>query len=522
MKKREFCMMPPHEDAPFSEGLARKVAKMARGGILQTAGLNAPAKFDMKGHLRRPALAAGSPAGPRDFHFLILAVSFKDKTIATASSVFEELVFGIGGLRQSVSEYYLGQSLDGLRLVGDVVPVTLDQNYAYYVNANYGFGSYPRNAQGMTRDAVLKAMAAGIDFRQYDNNGDGLVDGLGIIHAGSGAELTGNPNDIWSHKWGVPPMFVTGNVTVSDYYTAPEYWRKTGDMTIGVHCHEIGHAFGVADHYDIDGSSRGEDKACVMASGSWNGTLGNRPCGFCAHSRVQMGFVTPILVTGGPTSYRIVRDQIYMLPATAGDPDLHYLVEFRPKLGQDDQLPWGGVKIDRVNLHMAGNDSEWYPGRDPSRMAQVAMIQPDGLWELEKNLGGIDTGDFWPFVEVVNSQNVWHRKFGPLTVPSSDWPDGSRTKIVIEVTAKGGPLDNYADVIMGIEQLTGDVDGSGMIDMEDFKKLARRLYMGGPAQPGEDVDQDGFPTMLDLGVLCDKLAALGYGEDDFARALQEL
>jgi immune inhibitor A len=40
-----------------------------------------------------------------------------------------------------------------------------------------------------------------VDSSQYDNNGDGYVDNLIVVHAGRGAEVTGSASDIWSHKW---------------------------------------------------------------------------------------------------------------------------------------------------------------------------------------------------------------------------------------------------------------------------------------------------------------------------------
>ena len=45
------------------------------------------------------------------------------------------------------------------------------------------------------------AEAAGVDFSQYDNDSDGNIDGLFIVHAGRGYENTGDLNMIHSHQW---------------------------------------------------------------------------------------------------------------------------------------------------------------------------------------------------------------------------------------------------------------------------------------------------------------------------------
>ena len=40
-----------------------------------------------------------------------------------------------------------------------------------------------------------------VDFAPYDNDGNGFVDAFIVVHAGPGAEESGNENHIWSHKW---------------------------------------------------------------------------------------------------------------------------------------------------------------------------------------------------------------------------------------------------------------------------------------------------------------------------------
>ena len=68
-----------------------------------------------------------------------------------------------------------------------------------------------------------------------------------IIHSGPGAEFTGDPNDIWSHKWGISPQSRDGKL-ISSYAMMPEYWSSPGDITIGVFTHELGHVLGLDDN----------------------------------------------------------------------------------------------------------------------------------------------------------------------------------------------------------------------------------------------------------------------------------
>jgi len=64
---------------------------------------------------------------------------------------------------------------------------TASQNRNYY---QYGSGSdlQWQRAAALAREAVVAAQGAGIDFSQFDNNGDGYVDGLFVVHVGPGAE----------------------------------------------------------------------------------------------------------------------------------------------------------------------------------------------------------------------------------------------------------------------------------------------------------------------------------------------
>jgi len=67
----------------------------------------------------------------------------------------------------------------------------LPETYAYYVDGQKGFGSWPQNAQKMVYDAVLMA-DPDVDYSLYDETGpsgvpDGQMDGLFVVHAGTGS-----------------------------------------------------------------------------------------------------------------------------------------------------------------------------------------------------------------------------------------------------------------------------------------------------------------------------------------------
>ncbi len=71
--------------------------------------------------------------------------------------------------------------------------VTAAHSRAYYTaegagNTGYGIDpeAYPHNSQGLVAE-VTAALADRVDFRGYDNTGDGIADGLLILHSGPAA-----------------------------------------------------------------------------------------------------------------------------------------------------------------------------------------------------------------------------------------------------------------------------------------------------------------------------------------------
>ena len=201
--------------------------------------------------------------------------------------MFDSLLFAapVAG-RGSVRDYFDEVSYGQVTVVAVNLPSTTGwqrapATLAYYANGQWGWGAYPQNAGRMVED-VIPLVDPLIDFSQYDNDGDLLVDSLLVIHAGTGAEFSTNTNDIWSHAssiammGGTPPML--DGVVLDRYVTVPEYWNPglanpgATDMTIGVICHEIAHGlWGLPDLWDLDGSSQGIGQWGLMAAGDWNG-----------------------------------------------------------------------------------------------------------------------------------------------------------------------------------------------------------------------------------------------------------
>jgi immune inhibitor A len=318
---------------------------------------------------------------------IVVLVDFADKPMTQDAQHFRDLFFSTGVIpTKSVREYYSDVTHGLVELAGEVVgPFRLPQTLASYAHAGSGIGGALPNAQTMALDA-LNAANPTVNFASYDNDGNGLVDAFIVIHAGGGAEETGNTNDIWSHKWTLPSGAVTTDGTkVFAYLTVPE------DCKIGVCAHELGHLlFGFPDLYDTDGSSEGIGNFCLMAAGSWGGG-GDTPVHPSAWCKVNQGWAAVENVTSnGARSIPDVKDSHSVLRLWKGGASgsEYFLVENRQQTGFDVSLPGSGLLIWHIDETTSTNTNEAH--------YKVALVQADNNKDLEAASNRGDAGDPYP------------------------------------------------------------------------------------------------------------------------------
>ena len=368
---------------------------------------------------------------------LVLLVDFSDNTQSHASAEFEQLLFGSG--TASMRDYYSQASFGSVTIGGQIAGwYRSGQPYSYYLGDSFGiYGRYPRNSQGLVA-ALVAAADADVDFSRFDFDHDGVVDDLLVVHAGPGAEETGDGRNIWSHKWqlsdttsGSPgPVPTQDGVTVDAYSIQPERFAGGGLMSIGVFCHEFGHLLGMPDLYDTDYSTLGLGYFCLMAAGSWGRAAASDPPGSCpvlpcAWNRYLLGWVRPESVEQGgvdsveaallpaaaanPAAYRVLSNPSGVDWRFGGEGSGEYfLVENRQRIGFDRGLPGSGLLILHVDESQAGNNTEAHP--------LVGILQADHApgYALPKDDPGKDA-DLW------KQSDTGVRSF---TVPSSAFYDG--------------------------------------------------------------------------------------------------
>ncbi|WP_232679043.1 immune inhibitor A domain-containing protein [Nocardioides sp. R-C-SC26] len=288
---------------------------------------------------------------------------------------FTQLLDGFGGNpRGTMTQFYyeasFGQFLVNVDVYGTYTSALSLPDPCYY---GYGDGSFKitdpagsvlglggLGALGMAAEAVPQAVD--VPWRKYDNDGDGVVDFLMMIHSGGGREVTSDPCQTHSHaieftalasiatgliginaetlKIGLPTT--TPGVFVNRVVTIPEYESHHDPLTIGVGVHEMAHAIGEPDYYDTTYFAEGTGDWDVMAGGSYLGNpAGSNPPIFNPASRVFQGWVTPTIVRGNLRNYRLkprtVEPRANYRVGTP-DPNLLLVPAYEIKLGQKDKV----------------------------------------------------------------------------------------------------------------------------------------------------------------------------------------
>lgn len=279
---------------------------------------------------------------------------------------------GIGSFR----DFYLEVSYGQLTVNTTVtVWVTLPNTHDYY-GANNNQFAY---------DAVVAANnQANVDFSQFDNDNDGNVDGIAIIHQGPGQEETGNTSDIWSHSWNMAYAGYTvaqrtfDGVVVGEYTTQPERKQNGSMATIGVMCHEFGHNLGSPDFYDTDygtgGSYTGTGSWDVMAGGSYNGSpSGARPAHHNAFTKWHYyGWIDAIELTEPQivTLENAAENQVAYYYTTPTNNE-YWLMENRQQLGFDANMPGHGLIIYHVSENIINSSGNGINSTHPQGMYPV-------------------------------------------------------------------------------------------------------------------------------------------------------
>ena len=355
----------------------------------------------------------------------VILVAFSDQPFATTvyggqtpARFFETELFDTTAATPtgSVFDYYRWVSGNRIRVVGKVVAtVTLPNTKNYYANNNWGLTgqSRPQNICGLVGAALTYADPL-VDWTPYDQDHDGYVDMVWVVHSGLPGEGTVARDNVWSltsrlSSWPGGEKFTTHTpvpgatglkILVDRFSMLPEISaiRPGKPCEIGVYCHEFGHALGLPDLYDtsVMGGARnmGPGNWNLMSTGGYGGD-GNSP-EYPAHlgawSQLFLGWSQSVrpandtLIVQGPIENGAPVVEFWC----QGEPNAeHFLIENRQRIGFDRNLTRAGLLVYQVDetvigLGLQSNriNSDVIPG--------LRLVEADGLYDI---VAGRNRGD---------------------------------------------------------------------------------------------------------------------------------
>ena len=316
---------------------------------------------------------------------LVILVNFSDVAFITATpqTAFTNLLnqdgYSANGGTGSARDYFMASSYGKFAPDFDVYgPVTLPQTLDYY-GKNDASG-YDTNPAQMVVDACAAANASGLDFTQFDTDGDGYVDNVFVYYAGYNEAEGGGANTIWPHRWSISSAGITTGITfngkkIDDYSCTSELKGNSGTNMcgIGTFCHEFGHVLGLPDYYDTTISQANTlNSWSIMDYGCYS-NLGRTPPTYSVYDRFFLGWITPeeessqtaltlLPISQSKTVPENTNNQAFLLSATTHNlngqspsPGEFFMLEYRKKTGWDTYLPAEGMCI----WHIDYNQTDW-------------------------------------------------------------------------------------------------------------------------------------------------------------------
>lgn len=294
---------------------------------------------------------------------VVILANFSNTTTSYTQTNFDNLLNqsnynGVG----SFKDFYFQNSWGQLTITATVTQWVKVPNTHDYYGPDSKWGEFAYEA--------VKAADPYVNYSQFDNDGDGVVDGVAIIHQGKGQEESGSTTDIWSHSWQLSSAGYSSTqrtfdgVKVDAYTTQPEK-QGTAMMQIGVLCHEVGHNLGAPDYYDTDYSTSGQYDGTgawdLMAAGSWNGSpAGSKPAFHNSYTKCYLyGWHTPTTIsTAGTYTIQNAENNKSVYRVNTATTNEYFLLENRQQSSFDTGLPGHGMIV----YHVDGNYISQYIG----------------------------------------------------------------------------------------------------------------------------------------------------------------
>ena len=300
----------------------------------------------------------------RTYRQLVILISFSDCDFKSEharesyDSLFNEPGYNKRSGPGCVADYFREQSGGLFNLQFDVTgPVKVEAKACPYENPTESTRNYGRDQFVEATKQIIKDNPD-MDFSAYDWNGDGYVNQVVYVYAGTGGNQGQKSyGHIWPNTSSFTSITTPGGVKISNYTASSETWSNGLSTGIGTICHEFSHSLGLPDIYPTSSSAGFSvaDEWDLMDGGNFT-NLGWCPPNYTPVEKMLLGWLTPIeleeptsvrelkSVADGGTTYRIMHSE-----------NEWYLLENRQQRGWDFGLPGKGLVV----YHVVYDNSAW-------------------------------------------------------------------------------------------------------------------------------------------------------------------
>ena len=257
-----------------------------------------------------------------------------------------------GSARDYFREMSQGKFTPRFDVIG---PIVLDSTRAYY-GANNKSGNDAK-APVMITEACRKAFEQELaDFVHYDSDGDGIVDFVYVVYAGSDEAQTAIEDCVWAHASTVSLTLPDG-MRVRRYACSGELFvdLKGFPAGIGTFVHEFSHILGLPDFYNTMDEDFTMDVWSVMDYGMYN-RGGFVPCAYTAFERYSLGWL-PLQTLDAPATLNIgttdEEGKGYRIFTSDADTSSFYMVETIRREGWNSYAYGEGLLISEVTYQQS-------------------------------------------------------------------------------------------------------------------------------------------------------------------------
>ncbi|MEX0907936.1 MAG: M6 family metalloprotease domain-containing protein, partial [Gemmatimonadota bacterium] len=407
-------------------------------------------------------LAAAGAALTGTLRIPVIPIHYADVAVPFGRPALVQRLFGAGTPDTMSLAGYWDEVSGGLLGVDGVVSPWIETRHParHYLPADhFGWSSFGRVEE--LRDEVLRAADRYMDFSQFDNDGpdgvpdsgddDGFVDFIALVYAlpcpsdGAGA--------IWPHRGAMTPFSTRSAgangeaIRIADYVILPVVDPVTcGPLQVGVLAHEMGHALGLPDLYDYDGTSQGIGAWGLMGTGSH--AAHHSPAHLGAWEKEQLGWVTVSWLEQGDSTIAVppvgTHRTVYR---SDGDDGAYLLLENRQRAGSDAHLAGAGLLIWSVDPERA----ELGAWNMDERRAAVSLLQADQRNDLAAGQPA-DAGDPFP-------GETGRHSFSSPAVGGLRLEDIRELGDVVYASVRQGSAHALLAVTPGVLRLTALADG---------------------------------------------------------------